>query len=293
MGIIPGLSKKSFTSDLSGLNRRGLTPPFLCLLQRVNILRKMRVKSNFKDYYDYVEFIYSPKGGDRSETYLRGRIKDIVDLGKEGESNGELSITLRVKGAIPGYPVPKFGNSWEDWEEFPWRFRWCSFCGKLYLLVADWSSENLPAMGPLKVIREDHPALDKVRTANFWGWKNEKLPFESIFALPNEACLEISKRLNEPVFFIESFSELKRTYNRSTNIEITSSVVVQRQVPNLGSLGFPTFLPPEQAYQEISMFLGQLKDNPDKNLPVNVSDKDRLVQKGFDSKLSFRGKPPP
>jgi hypothetical protein len=45
-------------------------------------------------------------------------------------------------------------------------------------------------------------------------------------------------------------------------------------------------------YQEIAMFLTSLRDNPDSLPPAKVSDKDRLTQKGFDAKISFRGKPP-
>jgi len=259
----------------------------------------MRIKSNFKDYYDYVEFLYNPQGGDRSETYLRGKIQvrdpskvivptfPVIDDG---------CIGVEVEGSIPRYPL--FIEAWRypSYDDFPWKFRWCSFCGKLYLLVADYIANGSSPLlsggfGDYHVVREDHPVLEVV-TAARWGWKmkRERPLFSSIFGAYNETCVNLSKLLNSPVLLIENFGDKRSAYNG--NSKGTCTVVINPVVPNLGKLGFPAFMPPEVAYQEIAMFLGHMRDNPDQNPPINVSDRDRLIQKGFDAKASFRGKVP-
>lgn len=256
----------------------------------------MRIKSTFKDYYDYVEFLYNPQGGDRSETYLRGTIQ-VQDPSKiyvpADPVFDDGLLRVEVEGSIPRYPIFVDARGYDSYGDFPWKFRWCSFCGKLYLLVADYKEDKsnpfLSRYGNYYVVREDHPVLDQV-SATRWGWKRERPVYSSIFGAFSETCVNLSRLLNTPVFLIERFEEKRTAYN--SDIKGTCKVVVNPEVPHLGKLGFPAFLPPEQAYQEISMFMGQLRDNPDRNPPVKVSDKDRLVQKGFDAKTSFRGKVP-
>lgn len=262
--------------------------------------KEMRIKSSFRDYYDYVEFLYNPKGGDPSETYLRGEIKPCEQLDSPVRFGKSITYdypVVEVHGSIPRFPELYKGRTFQcgDKSTPSWTFKWCSFCGKLYLLISEYSEPDSSAppltsgWGEYKVITEDHPVLDMV-TSHRWGWEKIRPEFSTIVGLQSDTCVRLSNIVNAPVFLIEDYEITRHSYNRDgTGI---CKVCVNPAVPNLGKLGFPSILPPEQAYQEISMFLGTLRDNPDNNPPVNVSDKDRLVQKGFDAKVSFRGKPP-
>jgi kynurenine formamidase len=56
----------------------------------------------------------------------------------------------------------------------------------------------------------------------------------------------------------------------------------------LADLGLPRIYDAQQLYQDLSYFLGnQMHENPDTKPPVNISDKDRIAQHGFDQQ-SFR-----
>lgn len=57
-------------------------------------------------------------------------------------------------------------------------------------------------------------------------------------------------------------------------------------VPLLSSFGFTKFLPKEEIYHELDLFLGWLKDNPP--IEDNRTDIEKLQSHGFDKKISFR-----
>jgi len=227
----------------------------------------MKIFSKFKDYYDYVEYLYSQEGGDPANTYVR---RDLES--KDEYSCGYFSIG--VKGGIPAKPSPKAAPS------FPWAYKWCSVCGKLYLLVTEEPGVYLPKY---KLITEAHPSLDLVYSRSPGVWFKEP-DIKDLIGVPNSACVEVSKKLQIPVFILEDphYKHLREPFH----------VTLDRTVPNLGELGFASLFTAEQMYQEIAMFLTSLRDNPDSLPPVVISDKDRLTQKGFDAKISFRGRPP-
>ena len=229
----------------------------------------MKILSKFKDYYDYVEYLYSQEGGDPANTYVRR------DVEGRDEYNHEW-FSIEERGEIPAKLFPKADvYRGRKPDPFPWTYKWCSVCGKLYLLVAEGSGVN-----PLKykLITETHPSLSLVYTRSPGHWFKDPA-IKELVGVPNSTCIEISKKLQIPVFILED-----PCYK--------NHVTLNRTAPNLGELGFASIIPPEQIYQEIAMFLTSLRDNPDSLPPVDISDKDRLTQKGFDAKISFRGKLP-
>jgi hypothetical protein len=233
----------------------------------------MKILSKFKDYYDYVEYLYSQEGGDPANTCVR---RDL-------ESKDECScgyFSIGVKGEIPPKPSPKDSVWGRNPNIFPWVYKWCSVCGKLYLLVSEEPGVYKPKY---KLITENHPSLSLVYSRSHGNWFKEP-DINGLIGVPNSACVEISKKLQIPVFTLE---ESHRVGSRKP-----FQITLNQTVPNLGELGFASLFTAEQMYQEIAMFLTSLRDNPDSLPPVDISDKDRLAQKGFDAKISFRGKPP-
>lgn len=261
----------------------------------------MKIHSRFRDYYDYVEFMYSPEGGDSHNTYNR-----IIPDMKEASFYTPYGLKLKLKGDIPSYPQPIPGSfkpkdkiqrpyyRINDWTYFPWRFKWCFVAGRIYLLVAesecatdylgrggyDWNLLN-----KYRLLTEDHPCLDYITTGR--EWKSKRPYFNNTEGRKCPTFEELSKMIGCPVFTILDYNNIERHHGTG---KTSYHVIVSKTVPNLGQLGFPSIVSAEQMYQNISMYFNNLKDNPDNTPPASVSDKDRLTQKGFDAKLSFRGK---
>ena len=233
----------------------------------------MKIQSKFKDYYDYVEYLYSQEGGDPSNTYVRKELTQTDHL-----DSSCVYVNVNETDNIPDVP------SRRTYEEIlPWIFKWCSVCGELYLLVSKESSTP-----DWRLITEDHPSLRMVHSSHRRWFEEVKM--EDILSVPNKSCVSVSRQLQIPVYVIETTQS--HPWLRVSGHKKSSQVVVSREIPNLGKLGFASLIPAEQMYQNISMFLASLRDSPDSAPPVNVSDKDRLTQKGFDAKISFRGKVP-
>lgn len=249
----------------------------------------MRIQSKFSDYYDYVEYLYTPEGGDPENTYDRRINKNFIS----------------VVGYLPPLPQPipncfpptreqlKVRNWRNDWTFFPWRFKWCFVAGNLYLTVVEANYDvDHRGEGPggnflkFRLLTKDHPSMKYLREGT--NWKSKKVDTWLLKPWASETGDLVAKEVG-PVFMITVARALEYYHGRGKYLY---EVVLADQVPNLGQLGFASVIPAEQMYQNIAMYLSQLKDNPDSQPPASVSDKDRLVQKGFDLKTSFRGKQP-
>jgi hypothetical protein len=244
----------------------------------------MKIISNFKDYYDYIEFLYSPEGGDERLRFFRSKI----DKTKDGNEGLTVELSERIR-SIPDIPYKDKYYANGNMSKFPWVLKWCVVNGKYYLLVADAVLDSLGGyckseaaylgFKPYKLLRQDHPAFSHLACTGHWfRASSERLKEVDIVGVPSDTLTELSKEIGSPIFSIRGWTNGK-------------SVTVDNQIPNLGHLGFAALTPPEQMYQELAMYYGNvMRDSPDNSPPITVSDKDRLIQKGFDSKLSFRGK---
>jgi hypothetical protein len=68
---------------------------------------------------------------------------------------------------------------------------------------------------------------------------------------------------------------------------------VDTNVPILAHIGMPALRSAEWMYQDLSYFVGNLlRESPDVKPPVEVSDKDKIVEHGFDLRQSFRHRKP-
>lgn len=271
----------------------------------------MRIRSNFKDYYDYVEFLGSPEGGDPKVVYLRTKLGDPKESGYGLEDGGPNA------GSIPLFPTPlpkwaKRENGYGPNDAFPWKFKWCVVCGKFYLLITERVPEGVPLdfngqpiLEPnyfagyrnWKLVTVDHPVWQHV----YCGrpvFNAEPMTVDTIrgkfLGYQSEGAIAISRAVNSPVFTIMG-TGYRQVNNSGIYVQLRKGVEghvsVERIIPNLGSLGFAPLVPAERMYQEISLFVGNvIKESPDIKPPVEVSDKVRLVQRGFDLKSSFRGK---
>ena len=227
----------------------------------------MIIKSQFKDYYDYVAHLYG--GGDPKVVYPRRPLTHLLD-----ESNKIKVMT-----------------STENFENLPHRyyyhydrispnvhFKWLVVTSKYYLLCGMSDVEG--GFIRWKVFnKQDHPKDWAYLIENKSSWMRQRREF--YFGYETPALLEVSRALKEPVFCITG---IERKHKQNGCI-----VTVEEIIPNLGLLGMPSLISPEQMYQDIAYFVGnKIHVSPDLAPPVKVSDKDRIMQYGFDLKTSFR-----
>jgi hypothetical protein len=63
--------------------------------------------------------------------------------------------------------------------------------------------------------------------------------------------------------------------------------IVMGRTPKLSALGLPAFIDPQQLYQELAMFVGNVL-KPVEQPPSNMKDIEKVASHGFDKKISFR-----
>ena len=217
----------------------------------------MKIQSQFVDYYDHVAHQYG--GGDPSCLYLRKRLVDRV--GKDGESYGGLVIISQKRIFRLPYNInPNF------------HYKWLSVCAKYYLLIQTIDENGL--YSPWKIIdKKLHAEAWKSLTGR-WARSPEVLECIGVFS---ESLLELSRKVNAPVFTFDA---------TSSN---THDVQVDGEIPILGDIGLPSKINSQQLYQDIAYFLGNImKLSPDMMPATSMTDKEKVLQHGFDKKVSFR-----
>lgn len=214
----------------------------------------MKIISQFKDYYDYVAHQYG--GGDPKIVYHRKRFTEPDNFGSYPD------LVFDKLKTVPD----RFPNYQSDY-----IYRWLAICGKIYLIFRkafDFKnrefrlvSENAdPDLWKYLIKKSNYSFLTQKRT----DW----LGFES------QRALELSKQLRAPIF----------TFNSSNSISY-----IQSEIPILAKYGFASFLSPEQLYQDIAYFMGNtINESPDLMPSSVMSDKERILQHGFDLQQSFR-----
>lgn len=147
--------------------------------------------------------------------------------------------------------------------------KWVSVNGYRYILV------QIEPAGAWQVLDEiKHPKLwGSLTQMYFWGVDRNTTPATYHACFDKELVL-ISRKLNAPVF----------TYRLDDGF-----VSVDGEIPILKDIGIDKLIPPEQLYQDISYFMGNIiKESPDMMPATKMTDKEKIQQHGFDLKQSFR-----
>jgi hypothetical protein len=223
----------------------------------------MIIKSRFKDYYDHVAHKYG--GGDPNIVYMRNRLRPLKSLGSSLLIHDNLFIDYTLKRDTID-PMNRLLSR----EGLTCKY--LCVAGKYYLLVA--VSGGLEVLDPIK-----HSKVCSLLTTK--SWFGEYFSYDYFVGYEDPDLIELSKLVGSPVFIINGYTYDWR--NKKTCLDIMS------ELPVLGDIGFPKVYAPEQLYQDLAYFIGnKMKDTPDTRPPVDVSNKDRIVQHGFDLKQSFR-----
>jgi len=94
---------------------------------------------------------------------------------------------------------------------------------------------------------------------------------------------QVCKKSGHPVLIFAGTDQVRKgnTWQHIAKIE--------RKIPVLADYKFGAVREATQLYQDLSYFMGNtIHPSPDLAPPVQVSDKDRIVQHGFDLRQSFR-----
>jgi hypothetical protein len=216
----------------------------------------VKILSPFRDYYDHIAHMYG--GGDPKIVYKR------------------TSFPLDVCNLVTAYEVPLTPNI----QPYHSKYQFKNLCvmGYRYMLVQ--SLIQGISDGPWLILSpKHHPELYRylnIRRPRFLRDQDEydlvkKYQGQTL----SEGLIQLCKRLQSPVF----------SY-RSPHYH---TVELDRYVPNLGECGLASTYQPAQLYQDLAYFMGNtLRDSPDLAPPTELSDKERIVQHGFDLKQSFR-----
>jgi len=229
----------------------------------------MRIKSKFKDYYDYIANMYG--GGDPKIVYARDRINQLHDT---GYMQYDLGFYVPDFPKIRELPVTRHYRDYDGWS-----FKWCVIAGKYYLLVGN------TGIGGWTLFTKDHSTAPMVLRKRYHLLSDEFVNPEEYFA-PKEASpelIELSRIVNAPVFVIRGVQWMWK--------EKKYSLCVNSNIPILNDLGFASVIPAEIMYQDISYFLGNIINPSPDMMPEPdpaMTDKERVLSHGFDLKTSFR-----
>lgn len=232
----------------------------------------MIIKSSFKDYYDYVERI---NGGDPKIVYVRERIKDAPD-----DNSMVMCVEHNLSGSLPTIYLKGYGH---------YEYKWCVIAGVRYLLAKQFplTSFETDEYKNWMVVTANSSLAVKICKLWYIGRNVKSMLLQSnAVSFADQSAIDLCRKLNQPVFTCRN--EWIYTKNKKPRTRIPV-VYVDRDIPILQDLGFASILSAFQMYQDIAYFMGNtIRDTPDTNPPVEVSNNDKIIGHGFDIKESFR-----
>ena len=217
----------------------------------------MKIKSSFKDYYDYVAHAYG--GGDPKILYVRERISETRQV-----------VTCKTNWIMH---QPLFIPNSE--------FSWLVVNGACYTLMSIVDPET-GKRSPPKVFTQENfgDYLQSIKPSRYY-FPSKEIKHERYQGVKSAIVTELSRQLKQPVFIIKSY-----TMCRNPDQHIFE---VDSRIPILQHYQFHKYFNPEQLYQEIAYYISnQMNESPDLVVLDNMTDKEKIQQHGFDLKTSFR-----
>jgi hypothetical protein len=250
---------------------------------------EMKIISGWKDYYDHVAHMYG--GGDPKVIYKRDYV--VPDQVAGGMSH-EDTLTIRNvwTPSIP-HSLEVISQGIAPTQKI--QFNALVVMDRVFILERQCDTLELGGL----VVRKDwhitaRPILD--------------LPYGGLYALmrPGEALTENERKyernrmqdlMNDPKNDRLLFRQGSKYYGARELCEFVGAPVfvihghrpsvAMGRTPKLSALGLPAFIEPQQLYQELAMFVGNVL-KPVEQPPSNMQDIEKVVSHGFDKKVSFR-----
>ena len=266
----------------------------------------MKIISPFKDYYDYLSYQY---GIDNNIVYTRPNIiildKEYSDIDKKKKEDiieilktycGYTSISMYIKDTV-----------YKFWKLL--IFDKIIFCVKQYSLNSEKyifriakQTDFIQAVKLLNSYNKtnyiqiynqfDMPYIkqwanntsikEKSIKSNFIGYLRYNNRYES----DRIGCLNISDKYTKNIIY-DTQKFLKQPIILEYNNDVNYGHIVR--IPNLSQIqGISGIINPNELYKNLTNFFIDIKDSVDTKPPVEISNKDKIVKAGFDTKSSFR-----
>lgn len=261
----------------------------------------MQIKSKFKDYYDYLAYIY---GADPLITYSRRDITAQTNKADPVKGFGFVPKHQRRFSATTEWYYPDLQVTFDTRISYNYTAGHSNYytmksrpifgprilviCGRAYDLI---NIEYEPHKYRLEVFDPDKHGFDKdrlpmyIKTEGGYGSpsknKDKYKPRPDLHQ--SSYLIELSRKIGHPVFFINSEVETKDGAHWT--------VTIDGECPILSNLGVAHWYPADQLYQDISYFISnQMQDSPDTMPSPNPgqTDREKIISHGMDPKISFR-----
>lgn len=228
----------------------------------------MKIKSNFKDYYDHIAFRYG--GGDPKIVYIRPYIKQSI--GKSIDHYDPL-----VENNRSFHYVMTLQNHY-----YHWRAEEPVEAEVMGLVIGDIFFTYIkrlwePVDKAFRIITEKEVSdMNKSRIV----WRYDKYKYDELVNGKDTGLVNICRSLKTPVFMFTTsqYPRINRFF-------------IDPLCPKLGEMGVAKYIKDTDMYQYLSYFVGNTMNiSPDMMPEIKVSDKDKIIGHGFDYKTSFRGK---
>lgn len=217
----------------------------------------MKIKSSFKDYYDYVAHAYG--GGDPKVLYIREMIEKTRHV-----------IECKTNWIMhQPYYIP---NS---------EFSWLVVNGACYTLMSLVDPETGKRSTPKFFTNENFGEYLASMKSSRYYFSRKEIDESRYRGVKSNIVTVLSRQIKQPVFIIKSYSACKNPNQHIFEID--------SRIPILQNYQFHKYFSPEQLYQEIAYYISnQMHDSPDLVVHDNMTDKEKIQQHGFDLKTSFR-----
>jgi hypothetical protein len=225
----------------------------------------MRINSKFKDYYDS---IVHTKGIDNNIIYNRVEENITVKSINEYLKNYNKNLLFNIERS----------NYSRETQNTIYQF-YIGFCGKIYTGAIITEKGNSFIIYDINEISKyyylfslnqrwsDKKAISKIVA--------KKISLHNEF-INDKNILDIFTKYNTPCFCLFYNIYDKMNYEKNTIINF-----------ELDKIQFYKCIDPYTAFQEIEIFLGERLNNG-KNVDIPLTDKDKIINHGFDLKTSFR-----
>jgi hypothetical protein len=220
----------------------------------------MTIQSKFKDYYDHIGLRY---GQDPQIVYER---KPLKDTGLFGTPLGDFFKQIPY--------VRQTRKTPDEFKQYTVQYLVAASRVIPFIVKEQFSWDDPANFASMAEYKRNY--LDKIGE---WGQR-----YCPQFDLPNcgvpdDVLRQVIKLVGAPVFLLfpcDVWQHGFKTWDR---------------IPVLADWGVPSLVPPEQMWQAIyGVLQNVLRDNPDKNPPVLLTNDSRIQKAGFDLVTSFRGK---
>lgn len=243
----------------------------------------MRIISKFADYYDYIGNLYAYDDG-----VIYNRLN--LDIDK-----------VTVNGVIPDFKGMQYYGKSIRLNKHEYEFIRLVVFGKMYTCVnidgkkydKIYYKEQIGTEKIYKILSPSNPDhleiieyLKTKKSSIFFRGDREYQSIDDFYCYQSDLLIDVCKQIKQPIFLVDRIQHASATWKPGA---ISTIVVLDQTMPILKELGFSAIMKPEILYQEIEYFIANvLRDNPDIVPPVQVSDKHKITQHGFDFKQSFR-----